>query len=120
MRNSCVSCVAIAFAAIFFSAEGATATEYYVSAGGSDSNNGTSLDAPFLTIQKAARLTNPGDTVFVTNGTYGPLSITRSGSASGGYVTYQAYPGHHPTINKSSNTWSAVALKKETGTSYII
>ena len=84
MRNSHVFCVTIAFAAVLFSAEGATATEYYVSASGSDSNNGTSLDSPFLTIQKAAGLTNPGDIVYVTNGTYGPLSITRSGSASGG------------------------------------
>jgi hypothetical protein len=114
MRDSHVFCVAIALAAILFSAESAAATEYYVSASGSDSNNGTSLDAPFLTIQKAAGLTNPGDTVYVTNGTYGPLSITRSGSASGGYIAYQAYPGHHPTINKTGNFWSAVQIKKKT------
>jgi hypothetical protein len=120
MRDSHVFFVAIALAAILFSAESATATEYYVSASGSDSNNGTSLDTPFLTIQKAAGLTNPGDTVYVTNGTYGPLSITRSGSASGGYIAYQAYPGHHPTINKTGNFWSAVQIKKENGTSYII
>jgi len=119
MRNRHVFCVAIAFAAVLFSAEGAAATEYYVSASGSDSNNGT-LDAPFLTIQKAAGLTNPGDIVYVTNGTYGPLSITRSGSASGGYIAYQAYPGHHPRINKTGDSWSAVQLKKENGASYII
>jgi hypothetical protein len=120
MRTSHAFCVPIAFAVLLFSAATATATKYYVSASGSDSNNGTSLDAPFLTIRKATGFTKPGDTVYVTDGTYGPFLITRSGSASGGYITYQAYPGHHPTINKTGDAWSAIEIKNTTGTSYII
>jgi hypothetical protein len=120
MRASHAFCIPTVFAVLLFSAATATATKYYVSASGSDSNNGTSLDAPFLTIRKAAGFTKPGDTVYVTDGTYGPFLITRSGSASGGYITYQAYPGHHPTINKTGNAWDAIEIKNTTGTSYII
>ena len=67
------------------------ATDYYVSAAGSDSNDGKSNAKPFLTLQKAAGLTQHGDTVFAMNGTYaatsGPaLNITRSGQADK-YIT---------------------------------
>jgi Protein of unknown function (DUF1565). len=112
--------MAIGFTVMLFSSAAATATTYWVSTSGSDSNNGTSLDTPFRTIQKAAGFTNPGDTVYVMDGTYGPFLITRSGSASGGYITYQAYPGHRPTINKTGSAWDAIEMANKTGTSYII
>jgi hypothetical protein len=106
---------------MFMRISAAAAATYYVSATGSDSNNGTSLATPFLTIQKAAALTNPGDIVDVMNGSYGPFSISRGGSASNGYITYQAYPGQHPTINKTGGAWNAIELKSPTtGPSYII
>lgn len=96
----------------------ALATTYYVSATGNDSNIGTSTTAPFLTIKKAAGLTNPGDIVNVMNGTYGPFTISRSGSQSGGYITYQAYPGQHPTIQKNSSAWNGILIADST--SYIV
>lgn len=76
----------------------AYATTYYVnSVGGNDSNDGKSLGTPFLTPQHAAGLTNPGDVVSFI-GSFGggsggvvPLSISRSGSSAGGYITYQSY-----------------------------
>ena len=37
---------------------------------GSNSNSGTSLSAPFLTIQQAATVAEPGDTVDIVAGTY--------------------------------------------------
>jgi hypothetical protein len=101
----------------------ALATTYHVSAKGSDSNSGTSTTAPFLTITKAASLTNPGDIVNVMNGTYGPFMISRSGSQSGGYITYQAYPGQHPTILKNGTLWDGIQLSDSTvgySSSYII
>src|SRR5690348_15031976 len=64
-----------ALAALLCHVPSALATTYYVSVTGSDSNSGTSSTAPFLTIQKAANLTKPGDTVSVMNGTYGPFTI---------------------------------------------
>jgi hypothetical protein len=91
-------------------------TSYYVSSTGSDTNNGTTSATPFKTIAKAAGLTNPGDNVYIMAGTYPPLTITRSGSASGGYITYRAYPGSKPVVNKDSSNWDGITLNA----SYII
>jgi parallel beta-helix repeat protein len=82
---------------------------YYVSGEGNDSNNGLSQSKAFRTLQKAADLTRPGDTVLVMNGTYtktledkqsennSVLRITRSGTAKD-YITYKAMSGHSPKI----------------------
>ncbi len=90
------------------------ATDYYVSAAGSDNNDGKSSAKPLLSLQKAAGLTQPGDTVFAMNGTYaatsGPvLNITRSGQADK-YITYKAFPGHSPKITAAGNVWNAVVI----------
>lgn len=90
------------------------AINYYVSATGTNTNDGKSATAPFLTIQKAADLTVAGDTVFVMNGTYASttgtiLNITRSGTAAG-YITYKALKGHSPKIKASGNVWNAVSI----------
>ena len=58
-------------------------TEYYVSPSGSDTNDG-SLQHPFLTLQHAADIANPGTVVYVREGTYDVgdgLIFTKSGSA---------------------------------------
>jgi hypothetical protein len=91
---------------------------YYVSVGsGSDSNNGRSTAAPFKTLKKVASLVNPGDVVNVMNGTYHEnLFIQRSGKASG-YITFRAYPGHHPLIT-NYNEWGAIQVYG--GASYLI
>jgi hypothetical protein len=81
------------------------ATDYYVSdINGNNSNNGLSEITAFNTIQRAADLTNPGDTVYVMNGTYqsaqpewSVVSITRSGNASN-WITYTNLQGHNPVI----------------------
>lgn len=80
------------------------ATEYYVSGSGSDSKNGLSSSTAFRTLQKAADLTNPGDTVWIMNGTYKNswpgayvLEINRSGN-SNAYITYSAMAGHKPLL----------------------
>ena len=52
---------------------------YYVSPAGSDSNPGTSA-APFLTIQHAANVVNPGDMVIVRDGTYNNPALSGVGS----------------------------------------
>jgi hypothetical protein len=119
--TTCVIVSIAVLAALLSRVPSALAATYYVSATGKDSNSGTSSTAPFLTITKAANLTNPGDIVNVMNGTYGPFMISRSGSQSGGYITYQAYPGHHPTILKNGTLWDGIQLwNATTGPSYII
>ncbi len=81
---------------------------YYVSPAGNDANNG-SLAAPWRTIQKAANVVNPGDTVYVRAGVYGPYNngndvavFTRSGTASAP-ITFKNYPGEAPVIETMVN-----------------
>jgi hypothetical protein len=83
-----------------FSASFLAAATYYVAPNGSDSNNGSST-APFKTIQKAADIVNPGDTVILRNGTYtggseSVAEIRRSGTSSQ-WITF-----------KSENLWGAI------------
>jgi len=73
------------------------AANRFVSASASSAGDG-SLAHPFSTIQAASDSTNPGDTVFIMNGTYTNswwngtvVNITRSGSASA-WIVYTAYP----------------------------
>jgi len=80
------------------------AATYYVSPHGSDSNHG-SFHSPFLTLSRAAQAAHAGDTVLVSNGTYGhenavtggdsadtnasPVVLTRSG-LPGAPITFKA------------------------------
>ena len=99
----------------------ANATDYYVSGtGNDDANNGLSTSTAFRTIQKAADLTNPGDTVFIMNGLYtnswptgDVVTVTHSGSPSA-WIKYKAYPGNSPKLK--FNGWGGFNL---VGTSYI-
>jgi parallel beta-helix repeat protein len=78
-------------------------TAYYVSPNGSDANNGLSTGSAFQTIAHAAGLTQPGDVVNVTAGTYGSFYVFNSGSASA-YIVYQGYPkGTRPVIQESAS-----------------
>lgn len=116
------------FVIVFFAFLSVNATNYYVNAtSGSNSFSGLSTTAAKATIQAASNLTNPGDTVFIMNGTYISTSsssqdivrISRSGT-EGRYITYKAYPGHKPKIQHSINVtwqvWTAIAVSA----SYII
>jgi len=94
---------------------------YYVSGKGNDKNNGLSTSSPFKTIQKAANLTKPGDTVLIMNGVYTNASpkgevvaITRSGTANA-WIKFKAYPGHSPKLKH--NGWHGVLINN--GASYI-
>ena len=108
----------VALVAVAVSGYGAT---YYVSGTGSDSNSGLSQSAAFRTIQPAAKLTLPGDVVYVMDGDYttctgcSVLDITRSGTEAA-WIAYRAYPGHQPQI-KAGAAWNAVAIHG--GASYI-
>ncbi|MEH2059107.1 MAG: right-handed parallel beta-helix repeat-containing protein, partial [Nostoc sp.] len=79
-----------------------TGKTYYVSGTGNDNNSGLSTSSAFRTIQKAADLTSPGDTVLIMNGLYtnspkagSVVSIKRSGTANA-WIRYKAYPGNSP------------------------
>lgn len=94
------------------------ATNYYVDGvNGSDGvNSGTSIGSPYKTISKAAGLTNPGDTVFILNGSYSAMTISRPGSAAG-QIVYTNYPGHSPKLISNSTTYNVITVSA--GTNYI-
>jgi hypothetical protein len=106
---------------LLFYIASAFATDYYVDANsGNNSNSGTSEALAKQTIQAAANLTLPGDTVYIMNGTYnstnGPLlTINRSGNASD-YITFKLLAGHSPKLTASGNVWDAVVINA----SYIV
>jgi len=99
---------------------------YYVSNSGADTNSGSTAAAALQTLQKAASLTVPGDTVLVMSGTYSTsptawnnavLTVTTSGTAKNP-ITFSAAPGQHPIITTAGNTdvWDAVDIQA----SYIV
>ncbi len=74
---------------------------YYVSKQGSDRSCG-SQDAPFLTINRAAQLARPGDTVVVGEGVYREWVDPRyAGLSDSERITYEAAPGARPVIKGS-------------------
>jgi len=95
----------------WLSAQSAGAT-YYVAAGGSDSNPGTQSQ-PFRTIQRAADIVSPGDTVLVGDGTYtmtagnacgsAVVCLTRGGTSSAP-VTFRSINPQGAKINGQSNS----------------
>jgi hypothetical protein len=79
-------------------------SSYYVSTGGNDSNAGNSLSASFRSIQRAANIAKPGDTVFIRSGTY---RETVKPANSG--VTFKAYNGERVTVSGANvvSGWSS-------------
>jgi hypothetical protein len=74
-------------------------TSFYVSTTGSDTNAGTQA-APWRTIQHAADVARPGNTVNVRGGTYEELvTIKSSGNATEGYITFRSYPGETAVLD---------------------
>ena len=101
--------------ALLAPAQAAAPRTYYVSPTGSNGNAGTIATKPLKTIQYAAGLTNPGDTVMVMNGTYtndapgdNILFVDRSGLATAP-ITYEAYPSQHPLL-QFSDSWAAIRV----------
>lgn len=86
---------------------------YFVAPTGNDAGPGT-WKRPWKTIQHAADLAGPGDTVYVRKGVYHELvTITNSGTRAGGYITFQSFPGETAildgsTLTPPSDTWSAL------------
>jgi len=74
---------------------------YYVSKQGSDRDCGSEC-APFLTINKAAQVARPGDTVIVGEGVYREwVDPKYAGLSDSERITYEAAPGTRPVIKGS-------------------
>jgi len=110
------------FFILLFVTSGIFATNYFVNPTGSNSNNGLTPATPFQTLQFAADLTNPGDTVFAMAGVYtnlvhasNVLSIYHSGTSSN-WIVYKNFPGETPVI-KLYDQWCGIAVQ---GSDYIV
>ena len=91
---------------MLFGIQTAQATNYYVSAVGSDSNNGTSLLTPLKTIGNGLNKAKAFDTVFVLTGSY-PEAV----SVENNNITLSAYPNNKPVIDGTSvlkSSWGVV------------
>jgi len=90
---------------IFLAALSASATTYYVSATGSNTNDGLTTTTAWRNIQYAANHVVAGDTVQILAGTYNEaVTIPASGSASAGYITFQNYSGQAAIIDGTGLT----------------
>ena len=84
---------------------------YYVSPNGCDSAAGT-IEAPFRTINRAASVALPGDTVRVREGVYREwVDPQEGGLSSAQRITYEAMPGEHVVIKGSEIVTGWTLLK---------
>jgi alpha-L-arabinofuranosidase len=90
------------FILVFFLFAGEIAgREYFVSVSGNNTNPG-SREQPFLTIQKAADVMQPGDVCIVRAGTYREwVKPARGGNSELNRIVYKAAPGEEVIIKGS-------------------
>ncbi|MBK1876051.1 right-handed parallel beta-helix repeat-containing protein [Pelagicoccus mobilis] len=68
--------------------------EYYLSPNGIDENEGTSLETPLATFREAFGRMDPGDTLYLLEGTYEEeFQLSNFGGSSDPETTIQAYEG---------------------------
>ena len=92
----------IASLTILFLSLSLPAQPWYVATNGSDTGSGTE-QSPFLTIEKAVSMVQPGQTIYIKGGTYNltaTINLTKSG-AEGSVISLFAYPGSRPVLNFS-------------------
>ena len=70
----------------------ASAADFFVSPNGNDSNNGTSGDSPFQTIQQAIDRAKAGDTINLAPGTYRQDFVTRTAGIESQPITITGSP----------------------------
>jgi hypothetical protein len=86
--------------------EGIWASEIHVAKTGNDSSSGT-VAQPCLTINKAAAVALPGDTVIVHAGTYREwVKPARGGTDDAKRITYRAVPGEEVLVKGSERITS--------------
>ncbi len=79
------------------------ASTYFVSASGSDTNDG-SASSPFRTFNRALQLLAPGGSLYIRGGSYGgmyvgdPLLKVPAGTSWSSPITIAAYPGEQPVL----------------------
>lgn len=84
-----------------------SATSYYVSPNGNDTNAGT-INEPLKSLMQAQSLASSGDTVYIRGGVYDDFEIAKTDSNynyvlafNKNGITYEAYPGERPVFDFS-------------------
>jgi len=99
------------------------AQQWHVAVNGNDTFDGKTIEKAFRTLQKAAAVVKPGDTVFIGGGTYtnddkangsAVLNITVSGTAKAPII-WKAEPNEQPVITPKG--WAGIQI---TGSYHII
>lgn len=86
---------------LLFAGSRVSATEFHVATSGKDTNRGTQGD-PLRTIQRAADLAQPGDTITVHDGVYRErINPPRGGESDAKRILYRAAPGEKVEIKGS-------------------
>ncbi len=101
----------IIFAMLLSAASQMHAGEFHVSVNGNDRYPGTK-EKPLLTIQRAANLARPGDTITVYSGIYREyINPPRGGESDSLRIVYRAAPGEKVEIRGSEvvNGWEKVS-----------
>lgn len=91
----------------------AFATHYFVAVNGSNSNNGTSLETPFASIETAISKVNAGDHIWVRGGTYQhsvTISISKNGTATD-TIFLMAYANEKPILDFSGTAFGKRGMK---------
>lgn len=84
-------------------------TAYFVSTTGNDTNSGTTVDAPWATIEKVNSSTfSPGDGVFFKRGeTWNENLVVPSSGSADGVIIFGAYgAGNNPILDGTGATYS--------------
>lgn len=104
-------CIALLLALVSLAPGLVSAANYYVSNAGNDSNPGTEA-APFASIERGRDAAQPGDTIFVRQGTYVPRAGStdngiyfRRGGNAGAPITIKNYPNERPVISANGRDY---------------
>jgi alpha-N-arabinofuranosidase len=90
------------------------AREYHVAKYGNDTNTGTASN-PFLTIQQAANLAQPGDVITVHEGVYRErVNPPHGGTSDDKHIIYQATPGEKVIIKGSEQVKGWKKMENDT------
>jgi len=104
--RSWIISMAACFSIIVLEGSDISAREIHVAKTGSDSGSGNQ-SSPYFTINKAASVGQPGDTVTVHAGTYREwVKPVRGGTGESGRITYRAAPGEKVIIKGSERITS--------------
>lgn len=79
---------------------------FFVALDGDDGSPGT-FDQPWRTIQHAADVLNPGETVYLRAGTYSENVILRRSGAPGAPISFAVYPGEAVILDGGGSLSSA-------------